>query len=55
MSHDLRNMHATMPLLAGVPVHVAAARLDPSLTLRVYARVIKQQPEGAASIFAKQV
>jgi integrase len=40
--HDLRHIHATTLLLAGVPVHVVAARLghaDPSITLRVYAYV----------------
>jgi integrase len=39
--HDLRHLHATTLLLAGVPVHVVAARLghaDPSVTLRVYYR-----------------
>ena len=37
--HDLRHLHATTLLLAGVPVHVAAARLghaDPAVTLRIY-------------------
>jgi len=35
--HDLRHLHATTLLLAGVPVHVVAARpghADPSITLR---------------------
>ncbi|MGH8878623.1 MAG: tyrosine-type recombinase/integrase, partial [Stackebrandtia sp.] len=35
--HDLRHIHATTLLLAGVPVHVVAARLghtDPAVTLR---------------------
>src|SRR5215469_15361395 len=39
--HDLRHLHATTLLLAGVPVHVVAARLghaDPSVTLRARAR-----------------
>ena len=27
--HDLRHLHATTALLAGVPVHVVAARLGP--------------------------
>ncbi len=43
--HDLRHVHATMLLLAGVPVHVVSERLghaDPSITLRVYAHVIRQ-------------
>ncbi|MEU9836590.1 tyrosine-type recombinase/integrase [Streptosporangium sp. NPDC048047] len=37
--HDLRHIHATTLLLAGVPVHVVAARLGhagPSITLRVH-------------------
>ncbi|WP_231328546.1 hypothetical protein [Actinomadura graeca] len=44
--------------MAGVPVHVVAARLghaDPSITLRVYAHVINQQLVEAAEIFAKRV
>ncbi|MEV5705746.1 tyrosine-type recombinase/integrase [Actinoallomurus sp. NPDC052274] len=56
--HDLRHIHATMLLLAGVPVHVVAARLghaDPSITLRVYAHVINEQLVEAADIFAKQI
>jgi integrase len=53
--HDLRHIHATTLLLAGVPVHVVAARLghaDPSITLRVYAHVINDQLTEAADIFA---
>lgn len=56
--HDLRHIHATTLLLAGVPVHVVAARLghaDPSITLRVYAHVISEQLVEAAAIFAQQV
>jgi integrase len=52
--HDLRHIHATTLLLAGVPVHVVAARLghaDPSITLRVYAHVIREQVAEAADIF----
>jgi integrase len=55
--HDLRHVHATT-LLVGVPVHVVAARLghaDPSITLRVYARVISDQLTEAAGIFARAV
>ena len=55
--HDLRDVHATT-LLAGVPVHVVAARLghgDPSITLRVYAHVISDQLTEAADIFARAV
>jgi integrase len=54
--HDLRHVHATTFLLAGTPVHVVAARLghaDPSITLRVYARVISNQLSEAADIFAR--
>ncbi|GGU93979.1 hypothetical protein GCM10010182_07320 [Actinomadura cremea] len=56
--HDLRHVHATTLLLAGVPVHVVAARLghaDPSITLRVYAHVVNQQLVEAAEIFARRV
>jgi integrase len=54
----LRHVHATTLLLAGVPVHVVAARLghtDPSITLRVYAHVISDQLTEAADIFARAV
>ena len=56
--HDLRHIHATTLLLAGVPVHVVAARLghaDPSITLRVYAHVVSEQMAEAADIFARAV
>lgn len=56
--HDLRHLHATTLLLAGVPVHVVAARLghaDPAITLRVYAHVPKEQAAGVADVFAKAV
>ncbi|GAA0349139.1 hypothetical protein NE235_11550 [Actinoallomurus spadix] len=46
-----------MILLAGIPVHVVAARLghaDPSI-LRVYAHVINEQRVEAADIFARQI
>ncbi|MGW0069474.1 tyrosine-type recombinase/integrase [Streptosporangium sandarakinum] len=55
--HDLRHVHATT-LLAGVPVHVVAARLghaDPAITLRVYAHVIHEQAATAADVFAHAV
>jgi integrase len=45
-------------LLAGVPVHVVAARLghaDPSVTLRVYAHVVRDQVAAAADIFARSI
>jgi integrase len=56
--HDLRHVHATTLLRAGVPVHVVAARLghaDPSITLRVYAHVISEQLAEAAVIFAHAI
>ncbi|WP_246089815.1 tyrosine-type recombinase/integrase [Nonomuraea deserti] len=56
--HDLRHIHATTLLLAGVPVHVVAARLghaDPSITLRVYAQVIRAAGASAAEVFAKSI
>lgn len=43
--HDLRHVHATTLLRAGVTVHVVAARLghaDPSITLRVHAHLISE-------------
>ncbi|WP_106585755.1 tyrosine-type recombinase/integrase [Murinocardiopsis flavida] len=54
--HDLRHLHATTLLLAGVPVHVVAARLghaDPAITLRVYAHVVRTAETAAADIFAQ--
>ena len=56
--HDLRQIHATTLLLAGVPVHVVAARLghaDPSVTLRVYAHVIQELTPAVAATFAGAV
>ena len=53
--HDLRHVHATMLLIAGVPVHVVAERLghaDPAITLRIYAHVIRQHAAGVADVFA---
>ncbi|MDP9398458.1 MAG: site-specific integrase [Actinomycetota bacterium] len=53
--HDLRHLHATTLLLAGVPVHVVANRLghrDPAITLRVYAHVLREQTTSVAEVFA---
>ncbi|MEO7058541.1 MAG: tyrosine-type recombinase/integrase [Lapillicoccus sp.] len=53
--HDLRHLHASLLLKAGVPVHVVAHRLghaDPSITLRVYAHVLDDQASHAATAFA---
>ena len=52
--HDLRHLHATLLLKAGVPVHVVAHRLghaDPAITLRVYAHVLDDQASHAAAVF----
>jgi integrase len=51
-------VHATTLLVAGVPVHVVAERLghaDPSITLRVYAHVIRRHKDGIAELFARSV
>jgi integrase len=56
--HDLRHLHATMLLLAGVPVHVVAARLghaDAAITLRVYAHVLRQDAAEVGDAFARAV
>ena len=45
-------------LLAGVPVHVVAARLghaDPAVTLRVYSHVLREHALGVGDIFALAV
>ncbi len=54
--HDLRHVHATLLLQDGEPVHVVADRLghaDPSMTLRVYAHVIRSHRASSASRFAR--
>jgi integrase len=56
--HDLRHLHATTLLLAGVPVHVVAARLghaDPAVTLRVYSHVLREHALGIGDVFAQAV
>jgi len=56
--HDLRHLHATTLLLAGVPVHVVAARLghaDPAVTLRVYSHVLRKHASGVGDIFAQAI
>lgn len=55
--HDLRHVHATHLLLAGVPVHVVADRLghaDPAITLRVYAHVLRQHAAGVADVLQQR-
>jgi integrase len=56
--HDLRHIDATTLLLAGVPVHVVAARLghaDPIVTLRVYTHMIQELTPAVAATFAGAV
>ncbi|MEV0597253.1 hypothetical protein [Nonomuraea cavernae] len=51
-------IYATTLLLAGVPAHIVAARLghaDPSITLQVYAHVIRAAEASAAGTFAESV
>lgn len=53
--HDSRHIHATLLLEAGVPAHVVATRLgpaNPSITLRTYAHVLRNQETAAAEVFA---
>jgi integrase len=54
--HDLRHTHATLALMAGVPVKVISERLgheSPAFTLKQYAHVIPgMQAEAAAQIAA---
>ena len=56
--HDLRHLHATTLLHAGVPVHVVAARLghaDAVTTLRVYAHALRENTSGVGDVFATAV
>ena len=54
--HDLRHVHATELLRAGVPLHVVADRLghrDAMVTATIYAHVRADQAASVADIFAK--
>lgn len=54
--HDLRHVHATELLRAGVPLHVVADRLghrDAMVTATIYAHVRADQAESVADIFAQ--
>jgi integrase len=56
--HDLRHCHATILLLAGVPVHVVSQRLghaSPVVTMTVYAHVLPGSQREAASLFASRI
>jgi len=57
-THDLRHTHATILLLAGVPVHVVSQRLGHAsavITLSVYAHVLPGSQRDAADLFARLV
>jgi integrase len=57
-THDLRHTHATILLLAGVPVHVVSQRLghaSPTITLSVYAHVMPGNQRDAANLFARLI
>jgi hypothetical protein len=50
--------HATTLLLAGVPVHVVAARLgraERAVTLRVYSHVLPEHAAGVGDIFGQAI
>jgi integrase len=56
--HDLRHTHATILLLAGVPVHVVGQRLghaSPVVTMTVYAHVLPGNQREAADTFARLI
>jgi integrase len=56
--HDLRHTHATTLLLAGVAPHVVADRLghkDATVTLRIYAHVLRRHAIEVADVFARAV
>ncbi len=53
--HDLRHSHATLLLLAKVPVHVVSQRLghaSPVVTMTVYSHVLPGNQREAANVFA---
>ena len=54
--HDLRHVHATILLLAGVTVHVVADRLghaDAAITVRVHAHVLHDDAARVEDVFAQ--
>lgn len=56
--HDVRHSHASLSLIAGVPVHVVSKRLghaNPAVTLTIYAHVIPAAQRDAAERFAAAV
>ena len=56
--HDLRHSHATILLLAGVPVHVVSQRLGHAstvVTMAVYLHVLPGSQREAADLFSRQI
>lgn len=56
--HGMRHTHATLPLIAGVPLHVVSRRLghaSETFTAQVYAHVLPGQQADAAAMFAALV
>jgi integrase len=56
--HDLRHLHATVGLLAGVPLKVMQARLrhaNPNTTLAIYSHVLREMDEDAATTIAARL
>jgi integrase len=56
--HDLRHTHATLLLLAGVPVHVVSQRLghaSPVVTMTIYAHVLPGNQRDAANTFMRRM
>jgi len=53
--HDLRYLHASQLLAAGVPVRTVAGRLghDPTMTLRVYGHITTDSDRAAADIIGQ--
>lgn len=54
--HDLRHTHATLLLMAGVPVHEVAQRLGhstPVITMTTYAHVIQRNSGHASQVWAQ--
>jgi integrase len=52
--HDLRHTHATLLLMAGVPVHEVAQRLGhstPVITMTTYSHVIQRSSDHAAQVW----
>jgi hypothetical protein len=56
--HDLRHLHATTLLLPAYPciwLRLVSATLNPAISLRVHAHVLREQATGIADVFAAAV